>query len=88
MKIHSAFPTLIYQGSIPPSQSRKLNRELIKETEVLTEIDEAGATWSRKNYANGYSSYSSMTQLHHTSPHFGELAKLLKPHVSKYIHII
>lgn len=84
-RIHTVFPSFVYQGSLPATRARSLNRELKKETEILAEMDSEGARWSARNYANGYSSYSSLTKLHRTSPHFADLANLLKPHVQKFI---
>lgn len=81
MAIMNVFPTYLYRGRLPA----RLNRELEREIMTLAEIDELGVEWSRKNYIGGYSSYSSMTQLHRTSPNFAELEKLLRPHVRAYV---
>ncbi|MGE4130608.1 MAG: TIGR02466 family protein [Bdellovibrionales bacterium] len=83
MPILNAFPTLLYQGRLP--RAGRLNRELKREIEILAQIDDEGRRWSRSNYQEGYSSYSSMTKLHLTSPGFGELERLLRPHVKKYV---
>lgn len=83
--IQSLFPSYVYCGELPPAQARNLNRALIPEIDALENIDVEGCRWSRKHYPNGYSSYGSMTQLHHTSPNFGELERLLKKPVKEFI---
>ncbi len=82
-KIENVFPTFICRGHLG-DRTRRLNRELMREIAILPEIDKAGRQWSKENYAGGYSSYSSLTQLHHTSPYFAELEKLLRPYVRKF----
>lgn len=84
-KIESLFPTLLYQGSLPPVQARKLNRHLAAEIETLEGIDSIGRKWSFENYFGGYSSYSSEFRLNKTSPYFAELEKRLMPHVRRYV---
>lgn len=81
--IQEFFPSFVATGRL--SQSEKLNRALLREINILAEIDDAGARWSKANYVGGYSSYGSLAQLHHTSPNFAELKKRLRPHVSQMI---
>jgi uncharacterized protein (TIGR02466 family) len=81
--IQEFFPSYVATGRLP--QNQRLNRELAREISILSEMDEAGIRWSKKNYVGGYSSYSSLTQLHHTSPNFAELEKRLRPHVNQMI---
>ena len=81
--LQEIFPSVIAVGKLP--QSSKLNRELMREIEILSTMDDAGVRWSKKNYIDGYSSYSSLTQLHHTSPNFSELEKKLRPHVKQFV---
>ena len=76
------FPTFIYVGSVKSAQS--LNRDLISEINTLEQIDDHGRAWSAENYGNGYSSYSSMAQLHVSSPNFAELERSLRPHVKNF----
>ncbi len=80
MSAKLVFPTFIYTGNL----GKSLNKDLAKEIETLSEIDEHGQKWSAKNYTGGYSSYSSMTKLHHTSPNFADLEKKLKPHIKNF----
>lgn len=84
-RVEMVFPSYIYRGQLSRPQATRLNRDLITEISALEELDVEGRRWSRNNYHNGYSSYSSMDQLHLTSPNFGELEKLLRPHVRKFI---
>jgi uncharacterized protein (TIGR02466 family) len=81
--VREIFPSLIYQGQLPSGSA--LNKQLKREIKILSEIDTAGQKWSKTKYVNGYSSYASETNLHHTSPYFGDLAKALRPHVSKFV---
>lgn len=82
-KAQLVFPSFIYKGSLMGAS--RLNRELNDEIEAMEEIDDHGRKWSRKNYQNGYSSYSSMTRLNQTSPNFAELEKKLWPHVKSFV---
>lgn len=84
-KIHTVFPSHILQGKLADKRAKSLNKHLAKESFTLSEIDEDGANWSIENYQNGYSSYASLMHLHQTSPYFGELEKMLRPHVQKMI---
>jgi len=81
--IQELFPSVIATGRV--AGSAKLNNELLREINILAEMDEPGVRWSKKNYIGGYSSYSSLTQLHHTSPNFGDLEKRLRPHLKQLI---
>ncbi|HMN69689.1 MAG TPA: TIGR02466 family protein, partial [Bdellovibrionales bacterium] len=82
-KIEMVFPSYIARGSV--SGFARLNRELAREIETLEEIDDHGRDWSRENYQGGYSSYSSLTRLHQTSPNFAELETKLRPHVARFV---
>jgi uncharacterized protein (TIGR02466 family) len=65
-------------------QAARLNRAFSKEIAQLEAADSYGREWSRTHYTGGYSSYSSMSNLHLTSPNFGELRDLLAPHVARF----
>jgi uncharacterized protein (TIGR02466 family) len=84
-RIEMVFPSYIYRGTLNTRQARVLNRDFIKEIAALETLDGDGRRWSRAHYHNGYSSYSSLDQLHLTSPNFGELEKLLRPHVRRFV---
>ncbi len=74
-KTELVFPSYIHRGTLKSATA--LNRDLAHEIAALERIDDHGRRWSKENYENGYSSYSSMTQLHRTSPNFAELAARL-----------
>ena len=82
-KTELIFPSYIARGRL--KQARTLNRDLSREIKALEKIDDFGRRWSSKNYTGGYSSYSSMDQLHRTSPNFAQLEKLLQPHVKAMV---
>lgn len=84
-KSTAVFPSYLYTGSFTSSIAKRLNRELEREIETLQEIDGHGIKWSAEHYTGGYSSYSSMDQLHHTSPTFHELEKKLWPEVKAFV---
>jgi uncharacterized protein (TIGR02466 family) len=82
----SLFPSTVYKASLTSAAStKKLNRELLREVENLSQEDSAGIEWSAKNYSNGYTSYASVNQLHKFSPTFTELETHIRKHVLKFI---
>lgn len=81
------FSTSIYETKCL-SQTSSLFKSLTKEASQIESFDEVGGSWSSKNYANGFTSYASMDELHLFSPHFAELKKYLDKHVIKYIKIL
>jgi uncharacterized protein (TIGR02466 family) len=87
-KASLVFPSYIYQGALSSGKARGLNTQLTREIGILQKLDGDGVRWSKKNYVNGYSSYASMTQLHHTSPYFGELTQVLEPHLKKFVRTL
>lgn len=82
MGVETLFPSYIYRAHL---NQKNLNKDLAQEIATLEQLDKSGREWSRGHYVNGYSSYSSLTQLHKTSPNFGALEKLLRPHVQRYV---
>ncbi len=83
-KIESLFPTVIYRGSFPSSKSQKLNSELLKEIEYFSKEDRMGIEWSKKNYWGGYTSYASLSDMHHRAPAFAKLETLLLKPLEEY----
>jgi uncharacterized protein (TIGR02466 family) len=83
MTTHSVFPTLIYSKRLQPSW-QSLNSKLLRECKQLAIDDEAGRRWSRKNYPNGYTSYSSASRMHQLSPTFALLERILNRHVAAF----
>ncbi len=82
--IKSLFPTTIYYAPLKKDWKR-LNSELLLESNKFAEIDEAGEKWSRKNYPGGYTSYGSISSLHQVSSTFTELEKNLNKHVAEFV---
>lgn len=82
-KPESLFPTYLYRA--PLGFTKTFNRELASEIAGLEKIDVFGRSWSRENYRLGYSSYSSVTNLHQTSPNFAQLERRLAPHVRRFV---
>jgi uncharacterized protein (TIGR02466 family) len=87
MKMHSYFPTTIYQSKIFSSTSQ-INKDLFKECHKFREIDKQGIQWSKKNYPGGYTSYGSLSTLHQISPTFEILKIKIDSEVKKYIKIL
>lgn len=75
MKIKKIFSTSVAQSEL--SGALKLNRSLLKEVGDFTEKDQLGKNWSKENYKGGYTSYASLSDLHHRYPGFMELEKRL-----------
>lgn len=81
----SMFATQVYFDRLSKGAGvRDLNRELLREAYIYRDLDEAGAKWSKTNYVGGYTSYSSLTDLHHRSPNFLDLRKRIDVHVRRY----
>jgi len=83
MSIDVLFPSYLYRSQF--ANPRKFNRELAREIAALRDMDDYGRQWSETHYVGGYSSYSSMCNLHQTSPNFAELEERLAPHVQRFI---
>jgi uncharacterized protein (TIGR02466 family) len=80
--IHRLFTTEIFQGSLGLSTS---TREAILQTALkLPEMDQAGVKWCKKNYPNGYTSYSSLSKLHEQFSPFAKLKAKLDAKVQEY----
>lgn len=86
MAINKLFPSFVSVSKLKPSspQLKKLNQELLQEIMKLSEIDEAGIRWSRKNYMGGYTSYGSMDQLDQFSSTFMDLRKTIDVHAMQF----
>ncbi len=78
------FPTLIHRGKMPAVKLKSLRKRLLQEIEVLQQIDQEGIRWSRKNYPEGYTSYSSISDLPRRSSNFEELKRWLDQQVAVY----
>ncbi len=83
MPIEKLFPTLVYKNSVVGHQ--KMNADLLHDIDILKWDDEAGLRWSEKNYAGGYTSYSSFADLHRRLPSFQKLEKKLNVHMREFV---
>lgn len=82
--IKTLFPTFVYYAPLA-SKDKSLHKDLKQEALKIAEIDEDGQAWSLKNYKGGFTSYGSMSQLHHFSSTFGDLEKEINKHVRKFV---
>lgn len=64
------------------------NRELLKQCYLIKNIDPEGQRWSKENYLSGYTSYSSIDDLHLRFPHFEELKKKIDRHVRSFVRAL
>lgn len=83
MPVEMLFPSYLYRGKV--NNPRPFNRELSDEILALENMDDYGREWSRTHYVGGYSSYSSLCNLHKTSPNFAALEKKLSAHVQSFV---
>jgi uncharacterized protein (TIGR02466 family) len=86
MSIESLFPTDIYLAKYPAKKATVDLRSLIKEAYLFRASDPEGMRWSKKNYAAGYTSYSSIADLPFRSSGFEKLKKWIDSHVKRYAH--
>jgi len=84
MPTRAWFPTLIYDAPLAKDGARKLQRQLLTESYQIRDVDNEGREWSEERYPNGYTSYSSMSQLHRMSSTFMELRDHLDRHVRSF----
>ncbi|MBC7397342.1 MAG: hypothetical protein H7333_07850 [Bdellovibrionales bacterium] len=80
--MRALFPTFVLQK--PLKLDPKIHRELKRTTLKLPEVDEAGMSWSTKNYPNGYTSYGSLSELHRQFTVFDTLKKSLDREVKAF----
>ena len=66
------------------SETKKVS-ELLRECLQLQLDDEAGQTWSEKNYPGGYTSYHSAHRMQQMSPTFEQLERHLRRHVKAFV---
>lgn len=83
MKIHTLFPTQIVHETLG-NAGRRLLSDLRKESLAYSRIDDVGREWCRKNNYLGYTSYQSLPQIHHYSPTFETLEKIISKKVNAY----
>jgi uncharacterized protein (TIGR02466 family) len=78
----SLFPTLLYQGQLAGAVA--LNRRLMQDIENFSKQDRMGVEWSKQNYRGGYTSYASLSDMHHRSPAFSDFADRLQTEAETY----
>ena len=61
-----------------------LHREIKKTALKMPEMDQAGLKWSKENYPNGYTSYGSLSELHHHFTVFDRLREALDREVQSF----
>ncbi len=71
----------MYYEALKKRGLNKLNEELLKEAYQIRDFDLEGQLWSKKRYVGGYTSYSSMDQLHQFSSTLMELERAISAHV-------
>jgi uncharacterized protein (TIGR02466 family) len=76
------FATHLYQGSL--SGSAALNRRLMQDVNAFSAEDKMGKDWSRENYRGGYTSYSSLSDMHHRSPAFMDFATAIEKEANSF----
>ncbi len=86
MPTRAWFPTYIYDAPLIAARahSERFRKELLAESFQIAQVDEDGQRWSETNYPGGFTSYTTMNQLHRTSSTFGELEKRLARHVRTF----
>ena len=85
MPIQQVFPTLLYRDRlVGQAAARKLNHQILLEAEDIASLDQAGQSWSKKNYRNGYTSYASANELQRVSPTFRKLEQAIDKHVARF----
>lgn len=81
-----AFVTQIYNKPLStPKTLRSLSNKLLEDVENLLASDEAGHSWSDKNYVAGYTSYGSVDKLHLIMANFKKLEQALEIHLKNYL---
>jgi uncharacterized protein (TIGR02466 family) len=84
MSIRLLFPTLVYAAPLIRTGSARLNRELLADGLQIRREDGVGRRWSARRYPGGYTSYSSLCQLHRLSSTFMDLERRVDRHVRRY----
>ena len=76
----SYFATQIYQKKIAFDLL-----DLKHEVNLIQKSDDLGQKWSKTNYAGGYTSYSSLDQLHKLSSTIEKLERKIDVHVNRFL---
>ncbi len=76
-RFRKLFPTIVSEGSLAGGAS--LKKRLLDDIRAFSAQDKMGRAWSKENYRSGYTSYGSLSDLHHRYPSFSDLEKKLNP---------
>jgi uncharacterized protein (TIGR02466 family) len=81
------FATQIYHAKLITSDVslKSVIKDIKIESVQIQKMDDAGNDWSKDNYTNGYTSYSSHDKLHQMSSTFSDLEKQISKHVAKFL---
>lgn len=87
MSTQKLFTTQIYKKALKPMSQQFKNelKGLVLETELIEKADPQGRNWSKTNYRNGYTSYSSQDQIHKLSSSFEDVEKWIRKHINAYL---
>ena len=84
-KTKSHFATVVYYDAlVKGDKAKRYNKELAQECYQIKHIDRAGQEWCKKNYRGGYTSYSSIANLHQRSSSFITLEKQIRKRVYEF----
>lgn len=76
-RFENLFATTVLRGAL--ANASALNKKLLVEIEQFSSQDKMGREWSRENYQGGYTSYGSLSDMHHRAPSFADLESALEP---------
>jgi len=82
MAIQQFFPTTLWRAK--PKFSGQRRASLLRESYAFREFDDEGRRWSRENYIEGYTSYSSISNLHERSSGFEALKTAIDREVQAF----
>lgn len=88
MKQIKLFSTPIGISTLPARTATRLNREILRDVEIIKQMDRAGRDWSRENYVGGYTSYSSIADVHERFAPFMELKTLIDKEVKAFVRAL
>lgn len=87
LSLSTLFATQIYHNKLLPNTKHLAQtiKDIKTESLQIQNIDKEGHLWSKTNYPNGYTSYSSQDQLHKMSSTFEALDQTVQTHVQKFL---
>lgn len=87
LSLTSLFATQIHHEKLVPNSKKlaQIVKDIHFESVQIQKMDKAGHLWSKTNYPNGYTSYSSQDKLHKMSSTFETLDRQIQTHVQKFL---